>query len=488
MKKILLSLLLCNFAWAETSEELENKLSNYVQELQDFRAKKGEQLDQPVGKDYFLCPGDMVEDEMRMAIFQAAKVPDTSFISPWGENAKLSWEDGQEKPEYNILTVIEGIKQDGTQGIALEDVIIYPRGEVPEPKQEEIKVGKGIYRNLIATYPKNCAITVLNASNLNWKQDTINNIVALRQLKGDKAEFEWRSPKADIQNIGYEILVLDENGQLLELTTHEILPLSVKNRLNKTATALYPKSKAALIQQIKDNADKIWSEGEYHLIQANGDIGEILIKSYNSTAETKASIAVDALKGQPAYMYLGENPLYSPAYYTPDEARAKIKIKKIVEGEYQITMPVSLNSVYAFFDEKNDALFWDTSIKLTNDQIESPTLKIQYPLEMKVDIFDASNENIEFSADKMTISFSPKKLEVEALSKFYFVDDALKLPYRLYDEKGGLLKPKNITNRLGDCDSETNEICLIIVSADEPIAWIETAFPKSYEKIILNKP
>lgn len=488
MKKILLSLLLLNTAWAETSDKIESQLDAYIQQLQDFRNKEDNQLSYSVGKDYFLCPGDMVEEEMRAALFQAAKNPDATFISPWGENAKLTWTDGQEKPEYNILTVIDGIKQDGTQGIALADVIIYPRGFVPEPEQEETKDGIGTYRNLIATYPKNCAITVLNASNLNWKQDTINNIIALRQLKEDKAEFEWRSPKADIQNIGYEILVLDENGQLLELTTHEIIPLSVKNRLNKASTALYPKSKAALIRQVKDNADKIWNEGEYHLTQANGNISEILIKSYNGMAETKASIAVDALKGQPAYLYLGENPLYSPSYYTPDEAKAKIKVKKITEDEYQIAMPVSLNSVYAFFDKKNDALFWDTSIKLTNDQIESSSLKIQYPLEMKVDIFDASNENIELSADKMTISFSPKKLGIEVLSKFYFVDDALKLPYRLYDEKGGLLKPKNITNRLGDCDSEANEICLIRVSANEPIAWIETAFPKSYETITLARP
>lgn len=490
MKKILLSFLLLNVAWAETSDELENKLDAYVQQLQDFRGNESNISAHYIGKDYFLCPGDMVEDEMRAAIFQAAKRPDAEFISPWNGKAKLIWEDGKEKPEYNILTIVNGVKQDGTQGIALEDVVIMPRGQMPKITEvaQDINDTDRVYRNLIATYPKNCMITVLNKSNLNWKQDTIHNIVALRQLKDNKAEFEWRKPKVDVENIGYEIFALDENGQLLELNEHVVIPLSVKNRLNKASTDIYPKSKAALKKQMAENVNKVWDEGEYHLLQANGQINNIFIKSYNELTETKASIALDTIKGKPAYQYLGENPLYSPNYYTLDDAKSKINIQKMGEDDYQVFMPISLNSVYAFIDDDNDELFWDASIKLMGDQLKNQTVKLHYPLEMKVDIFDADNQDIVFSEDKMTIMFSPKKLGIEALLKYYLTDNVIQLPYRLYDEKGGLLEPINITNRLGDCDSDANEICLITVSANEPIAWMETAFPKSYEPIILTKP
>ncbi len=494
MKNLPLFLLLAGLG-SSLSYSQENSLDveDYIKKVEQHRiAQKDTSLSFYEGalEDYFLCPSSYTEQEMRAALFEWAKNPQGEFISPWQAHAKPLWEDGEEKPEYN-LSVKEQKSMDGSQGRKLEDVLFKAKPEDIEDiqkglqadvdyknsfymaKDDEIfgedfsayyetalsKDNKGkTYRNLIVFYPENCDITILDKSRKNWRLDTLNHKINLRQLEKNKAEIEFYLPsnkQKSYENIGYEIIALDKKGRRLSLAYDEVIPLSVMHLFNKSGK-LSEQAKDNLIKAIEGNKAKLWEKGEYHLIKANGIIDSLYFKSFNELVQSRASIALDNLSAKEnALIFLGENPYYAPNALTVEDVKLQTDVLLDEKtGRYNIDLPAALNSFYAYVKEGEAAAIYSDQgvINLPKTDEAQKTLSVFYPLEMDIRIFDNKEQkSYILSEDEKTLTFTPKDIKVSANPQYYKGGSGLSAPYRIYDEDGHILKIVSAEHSIDKC-------------------------------------
>ncbi len=494
MKNLPLFLLLAGLG-SSLSYSQENSLDveGYIKKVEQHRIAQQDisvSLYEGVIEDYFLCPSSYTEQEMRAALFEWAKNPQGEFISPWQAHVKPLWEDGEEKPEYN-LSLKEQKSMDGSQGRKLEDVLFKAKPEdiedIQKALQEDVdyknsfyiakddeilgedfsayyetassKDNKGkTYRNLIVFYPENCDITILNKSRKNWRLDTLNHKINLRQLEKNKAEIEFYLPskkQKSYENTAYEIIALDKKGRRLTLVYDEVIPLSVMRLFNKSGK-LSEQAKANLIKAIEGDKAKLWEKGEYHLIKANGIIDSLYFKSFNELVQSRASIALDSLGAKEnALIFLGENPYYAPNALTVEDVKLQIDVLLDEKTErYKIDLPAALNSFYAYVKEgETPAIFSEKGvINLPKIDEAQKTLSVFYPLEMDIRIFDNKEQkSYILSEDEKTLTFIPKDMELSANPQYYKGKGDLSYPYRIYDEDGHILKIVSVEHSIDKC-------------------------------------
>ncbi len=505
---------------AENNIEIENSIEKYVKMIQEHRMFKNDNVIEPVYQnDYFLCPSSYISQEMHIALIQFAKNPEGEFISPWQAYTKVEWEDGEEKPEYNIIEE-KNIIQDGSQGRKLEEVFHNNKPENIEKIAEELiedidyktsiyvdengavleedfsayyekeannktKNKEANYRNLVATYPKNCDITILNNSRKNWRLDTKNHKINLRRLKKDRAEIEFYLPslkQKEDKNQGYEIIALDKKGRRLEIIYDYKVPLAVRNAFNKADTDILPKAKKNLIVQIKQDEKKLWEKGEYHLIKAAGIIHRIYFKSFNGETKATASVHLNNLSSKEAsIIFLSENPYYAPNVYTSTNVRNNTDI--ITNGEkYEVDLPAALNSLYAYVNTIRGEIVYsqDRKIIISKNDVAEKRVTLHYPLEMDIRLFDESGKDYTLSEDRKTLQFIPKALNINDNPEYYNKFDTLSYPYRVYDEKGNILKVTSASHHVDKCNYK--KAVSLLGESEEEVRTIKTEMNKLEEK------
>ncbi len=466
--------------------EEKNDVDFYVNKLKEHRSfTENEMISPSYEDDYFLCPSSYIYQEMHTALTQFAKNPEGVFISPWQNYAQVQWEDGDEKPEYNVIKTAE-IKKDGSQGRNLGDVKYEPKPKdieeianiLPDDidyktniyidgdtivieedfsayyeKEDETKtIGKN-FRNLMALFPENCEITILNKSRRNWKLDTQNHKINLRRLQKNRAEIEFYLPIAkqkEIENQGYEIIALDKKGRRLKLVYDDKIPAVIAHSFNKAGTDIWPKARQNLVQK---EPSQLWEKGEYHLIKAEGIIDNIYFKSFNGEAQATASVSIKDMDFKEAsVMFLGENPYHGPVAYTLTDVKNHIDITEH-EQYYEIDLPASLNSLYAYVAFKDDEIIYsqDRKILISKEKLENQKPRLYYPLQMSIRLFDQKGEDYILSEGETKLSFIPEELEISNKAEYYNKNETLAYPYRIYDKKGNMLKIISAEHRVDKC-------------------------------------